>query len=74
MLPDHIEEKSDAITLYSRMIRQELDKLRAINGALPFAVLTILIELEMNAPLEAQFDAGIQKMLGDPRRGTSPRQ
>ncbi len=38
----------EEVTLYSRLIRQELEKLRRLDPLLPFGVLTILIEKELN--------------------------
>jgi hypothetical protein len=38
----------DEVTLYARLIRQELEKLRRLDPLLPFGVLTVLIEKELS--------------------------
>ena len=41
---------AEKISLYSQLIRQELERLRAIDPDLPFAVLTILVGHELSLP------------------------
>jgi hypothetical protein len=44
--------RTQEVTKHSQPIRQELEALRAIDDRLPFAVLTILIEHELQRDIQ----------------------